>query len=313
MPALTFSAWLAPGDAAALESFESHAPLLSRIYPLWYFLGPDGPPQRRPDAGADARLRLTALAREHGVELWPHLSAQDLSGPNLDPGRIRAYAAALLSLVQEDGAQGVDLDCGTLPPAALGAFNAFAAEVCANFHGAGLKVGVVLRAGSDVEAENEVALASLCDRLQLLGPYPGLGGRGPAGAPAPLAPPEWCGEVLARVSAVARAAKLEWGLPGCGRDWGPDGSALDLSWSRWGALVAAHPPERRDPGTAELTLRHGDREAWTNDAISLTAKLWQIRLHGVVEAALWGLGDEDPRLWALLDSLPKNFLGTEEA
>jgi hypothetical protein len=306
MPALTFSAWLAPDDPAGLASFESHAGLLSRIYPLWYCFGPDGIPGRRAEAGQEERLGLLALARAHGVELWPHIPIRASSdAPS------HAQALALLRLVQEDGAQGVDLDYGPLEHAGRDVSKALVTHVCEVFHAAGLKVGVVLRAG--LEEDGISARASACDRLQFLGPYPGLGGRGAVGMPGPLAPPDWCGEVLARATSLAPAGKLEWGLPACGRDWGPDGSAMDLPWDAWGGMVKAHPPERRDPGTAELSLRHDGREAWTNDAISLTAKLWQVRLHGVAEAALWGLGAEDPRLWALLDSLPKDFLGTEEA
>ena len=179
-------------------------------------------------------------------------------------------------------------------------------------HGAGLKVGVVMHL-STAAAGTGAYWSSDCDRLQALGPYPGLGAISSGHAPGPIAPPAWCAERLALLTAQIPPSKLEWALPACGSDWSSDGSAQDLSWDAWSALVKAHPPERRDPPTNELTLRHDGREAWTNDAISLSAKLFEVRLSGVSEVALWGLGNEDPRLWALVDSLPKDFLGTEEA
>ncbi|HTB22414.1 MAG TPA: hypothetical protein VK914_06885 [bacterium] len=335
MPKLSVSAWLAPDDAAALASLKDHAGLLSRLYPQWYWCGPEGMPLRRTDAGPEARQKVLKLARGGGLELWPHLCVQPLAGPGPEPQgdrgvglqRIlfdaasrRAHAAEVLRLVREDGVQGVDLDYGRLPDAAREPFKALVSEICSLFHAAGLKVGVVaqartgqLGARSALEAGDDAPLAwaSVCDALQIMARYPGLGQAGPA-RPGPLAPPDWCWEVLGRVGLLAPVERIEWALPGGGGDWGPDGAAKGLPWDAWAALARAHPPERRDARTAELTLAYEGREAWTNDAISLTAKLWKLRLHGVTQVALWGLGAEDPRVWALVDSLPGDFLGTEQ-
>jgi peptidoglycan-N-acetylglucosamine deacetylase len=327
MPALKFSAWLAPDDAAALASFVSHAGLLSKIYPHWYVYGQDGLPQRHPHATEEARQRLIAAARTVGVEIWPRIALERsvASGSPADPGLQRlfsdetlrqAHGAALLRLAREDGAQGVDLDYGSIPAADGDGRTVFVSGLCTMLHGAGLKVGVVMHLSAAASYSASTAAAYLpldCDRLQALGPYPGLGTISSGNAPGPIAPPAWCAEHLAFLTTQIPPSKLEWALPACGSDWSPDGGAEDLSWDAWSALVKAHPPERRDPPTNELTLRHDGREAWTNDAISLSAKLREVRLSGVSEAALWGLGAEDPRLWALVDSLPKEFLGTEEA
>jgi hypothetical protein len=86
---------------------------------------------------------------------------------------------------------------------------------------------------------------------------------------------------------------------------------LGTQWPRWVQLVKDHGPERRDPATAELTLKFEGREVWMNDSLSITAKLWQARRAGVAEVAMWVLGAEDPRLWALIDTLPEDFLGQE--
>jgi spore germination protein YaaH len=45
-----------------------------------------------------------------------------------------------------------------------------------------------------------------------------------------------------------------------------------------------------------------------NDAHALAAKLWQARERGVGEAAMWVLGSEDPRVWALIETLPEDFV-----
>jgi spore germination protein YaaH len=113
---------------------------------------------------------------------------------------------------------------------------------------------------------------------------------------------------MAQALSQVPGEKLELGLPGHGYRWAQDGLAQSVTWESWDALRQAYPPERRDPATAELTLKFNGQEIWFNDSISLTAKLYQIRDLGLDQAALWTLGGEDPRLWALLDTLPVPFL-----
>lgn len=326
MPALSFSAWLAPGDVAGLESFEVNAGLLTRVYPQWYLSGSDGLPLRRPEAEGGHRERVAAVAQGREVELWPHLGAWALSGEVSDQGLARLladaplrrdHAAALLRLAQEDGARGLSLD---YPPGSgvdRAAYSAFVLDISSAVHAAGLALGIVVHPDPEQQegsgpggTEDYAALAAVCDRLQMLAFR--RGGR-PGSLPGPLAPPEWCAKTLAKALAHAPHAKIEWAMPGFGYDWGGEPLPIETRFSRWEGLVKAHPPERRDPVTAELTLRYGGREVWMNDAISLTAKLWQIRRCGVAEASLWNLGSEDPRLWALLDTLPKDFLGSSAA
>jgi spore germination protein YaaH len=297
---------------------------MARVYPVWYLTGEDGLPVRRPDATPVLRARVLELARVHGVEVWPLISNHSAARGEFDPDLMRrvmgdaslrrAHIRNLLDRVREDGGQGVDLDYENLHDADRDAFSAFVAEIAEAFHGAGLRVGIAVHAkGAEPgtpggsRAQDYAALARSCDRLQIMG-YDYHWSTGPAG---PIGPPQWCSEVLAHALTQAPAERIEWGLPGYGNNWGGGVPATGVHWDAWERLVQEHPPARRDPETAELTLRFDGREVWMNDAISLTAKLWQMRVHGVREAALWVLGAEDPRWWALLETLPADFLGTE--
>ncbi len=319
MPALKFSAWLDPLNEASLSSFERHAGLLARIYPLWYGCGPAGLPLRRLGSESGRRRALDA-AQACGVELWPLLGNFDFASGAFDPALLRlilgdastrrAYVAALLQGAKEDGARGVDLHYENLYPSDREAFLGFVQELGAAFHAQGMQVALVLRAAVADQRGiwtpspgDAAALADFCDRLQVLEWDPSV-----SAAQGPMSPPGRGAEALALCLAAVPAEKLEWGLPGFGRDWGADGTVLPLAWSDWDRLVAAYPPARRDPLSVELSLRHGARVAWMNDSISLTAKLWHLRQAGICAAALWALGDEDPRLWALLESLPPDFL-----
>lgn len=317
---LKFSAWLTHWSPAGLASFEAHAKLMTRVYPVWYNVGEAGAPKRRPEATDELRARVMATAKVHGLDVWPLVSNFNERTRKWDKDVMRLvmgdkatrgmHIHRLLKFVKEDGAQGVDLDYEDLYDQDKEAFSAFVEELCRVFHLAGLKVGIAVHA-KDAEpgnpggsrAQDYARLARACDRMQIMG-YDYHWADGEAG---PIAPPVWCAKVLAHATKQIPLEKLEWGVPSYGNNWGPDGPATGVDWDKWVELVKAHGPERRDPGTAELHLRFDKRDVWMNDSISLTAKLWQAREAGVGEAAMWVLGGEDPRLWALLDTLPEDF------
>ncbi|MGH7443195.1 MAG: hypothetical protein ACREKE_11050, partial [bacterium] len=182
-------------------------------------------------------------------------------------------------------------------------------------HAAGLKLNLVARVRTGALADSAAfgsldlaSVAACCDGVQVLGFGPGNYDPTMPTGPEPLAPLPWCGTVIDQALAWLKPEQLEWTLPGLGYAWGMKGAAPEeIPYSRWQALVRAHPPEHRDPASGELFLRRDGTEVWVNDAISLTSKLWEARQRGLSSAALWGLGSEDPRLWALLDSLPAVF------
>jgi len=334
MTALKISAWLDPGDRFARASFQAHAALLARVYPRWLFVDEKGMPQRRSEAGPEHREGLLGLARAQGVEVWSYLGLSVVPGSASDVPRLlleddacrSAHRSALLRLAQEDGVQGLILDYGTVADADRKALISLLDEIRSVLHGIGLKVALLARPslgpgkpGGYSPTEDYAALASRCDRVQIVGcSFPEAGvepsdaqrGRG---IPGPIAAPAWCGEVLAHAVSSAPHEKIEWCLPALGANWGGDAFPVSINFRVWEALVQAHPPERRDSVTAEMHLSYGGRDVWMNDSISLIAKLGQVRLHGVSNVALSNLGAEDPRLWALLDTLPKDFLGTEQA
>jgi spore germination protein len=321
VPRLSFSAWLTHWNTASLASFQANAALLARVYPVWYICSPAGLPMRRPDATAALRRAVTEAAKAHGVEVWPLVSNWHAGARDFDPALMRLimddgdtrrlHISRLVQLVQEDGAQGVDLDYENLYDVDTAAFSAFTEELCAAFHKAGLKVGMAVHAKTEEpggpggsRAQDYARLGAACDSLQVMC----YDFHWSTGEPGPIAPPDWGRAVMAHALRSVPSEKLEFGVPGYGNHWGLGGPAQGLDWDAWDALRQAHPPERRDPATVELTLKFDGQEAWYNDSISLAAKLYQARDLGIDQAALWVLGHEDPRLWALLDTLPDPFL-----
>lgn len=321
MPRLKFSAWLTHWSSASLASFEAHAKLMTRVYPCWFTTSAAGMPMRRHDSSAALRARVMQVAKDAGVEVWPLISNHNPVLGDFDPALMRlvmgdagtrgAHIQKLLELVREDGAQGVDLDYENLYDADRDLFSAFVEELAGVFHAAGLKVGIAVHAKTSEPglpggsgAQDYRRLSAACDRLQLMC----YDYHWSTSEPGAIAPPAWSAQVLAHALGLALKEKVEYGVPGYGNDWGPGGAAIGTHWERWCGLVKAHGPERRDPETAELRLSWDGREVWMNDSISLTAKLWPAREAGVGEVAMWVLGAEDPRLWALLETLPEDFV-----
>lgn len=318
---LKFSAWLTHWNADSLASFEAHAGSMARVYPVWIHLNEGGLPKRRKEATPELRARVMAVAKEAGVEVWPLISnfnerTQEWDSNLMrlvmgDRGTRKGHILRLLEMVKEDGCPGVDLDYEAILDNDRELFSDFVEELCGVFHAAGLKVGIAVHA-KDFEpgtpggsrAQDYGRLGAACDRLQLMG----YDYHWSSGSPGPIGPPAWVGRVLEHAAAQVDVEKIELGVPGYGNNWGPEPMAQGLNWERWTALVKAHGPERRDPETAELTLKFDGREAWMNDGHALAAKLWQARERGVGEAAMWVLGSEDPRVWALIDALPEDFV-----
>jgi spore germination protein YaaH len=320
---LKFNAWLTHWSEAGFQSFQTHANLITRVYPSWINIGDGGLPKRKAEATLERRQAVIEVAKARGIEVWPLINNFDERTREWDGGIMRllmgdagtrkGHILRLLELVREDGAQGVDLDYEALLDQDKDLFSDFIDELAGVFHATGLKVGLALHA-KDSEpgtpggsrAQDYARLGRACDRLQVMGyDYHWAGGE-----PGPGAPPAWVGAVLDHALTLIPREKIELGVPGYGNNWGPAPAreTQGLNWERWCALVKAHGPERRDPDTAELTLKFDGREAWMNDAHALAAKLWQARERSIGEAALWVLGSEDPRIWALIDTLPEDFV-----
>lgn len=302
-----------------MASFRANVGRLSRVYPTWYGTGSAGSVTRRADASDAQRQEVLNRAKDAGIEVWPLVSNYDSDEGLFEPGRMRLlfYSRAarqmhleqLLSMAKADGAQGLDLDYEAMydnDKDALSEFVEEAARLCAQ---AGLKLGMAVHAKTSEpggeggsRSQDYARLGRVLDGFQVMA-YDYHWGTGDAGA---IAPPEWGAAVLEHVLSLVPTEKVEFGVPGYGNDW-LGRSAQPVSYASWERLKAAHGPEIRDPETAELTLRYAGREAWYNDAISISRKLKVAQEAGVDQAAMWVLGSEDPRLWALLDSLPDSF------
>ena len=146
MPKLKFNAWLTHWSDASFDSFKAHAPLMARVYPVWYTVGEGGMPQRRPEATLLRRQAVLDVAKDASCEVWPLISNFSEKKQEWDGGIMRmvmgernvrkGHILRLLALVKEDGAQGVDLDYEALFDEDGAPFSDFVDELYAAFHAA---------------------------------------------------------------------------------------------------------------------------------------------------------------------------------
>jgi hypothetical protein len=143
-------------------------------------------------------------------------------------------------------------------------------------------------------------LAGVADRLFIM-TYDQHWRGGPPGAISDLA---WHDRVLAFAGAHLPRDRVVVGLPFYGRVWQREEVAKALNHSQAAELASkTTAPVRRDPARSHsFTFRtEVSAECWFEDAISLRAKLESAQVKGFRNVGFWRLGQEDPRIWDLLE------------
>jgi spore germination protein YaaH len=120
--------------------------------------------------------------------------------------------------------------------------------------------------------------------------------------PGPLAAPDWVrGATALRVGEVG-ADHVVAALPLYGYRWPVGGAAAALTFADAQRDAAAVGLQlQRDSATSTMRATStGAWDLWVSDAGLITALIREVRAQGVNTIALWRLGQEDPRVWAVL-------------
>ena len=124
---------------------------------------------------------------------------------------------------------------------------------------------------------------------------------------AAIAPLEGIRNGLKSALEHSEADGVELGLPAFGYVW--NGSkALALDFERWVSLLKLYGPAQRDAASGELALSYQGHQACFVDSVAMLGKLLIARELGIDQVAIWALGSEDPRLWAMLEDFPVPFV-----
>lgn len=311
---LEFSAWLVFWDPLSWQDFEANVSRLSRVYPEAYTCRPDGLPGRIDIVKPEDLARTVALAHQHGVKVLGTMNnyaseKADFEATRVqrflhDPALMERHVDGLLALAKADGLDGLDVDYESLAPGDRGAFSAFVARLAQKAHAQSLLVGIATHPKEaepgnwdGPKAQDYASLGASVDVFHVM-TYDFHWASGSPGAVAPL---PWIGSVMRFTASVVPKSKIEMGINGYGYTWGAKG--VTLTWPDYLKLQSRYGRFERDEGSHELKLTFKDGEAWMSDAETTRHKLELAKELGLRGAAMWVLGQEDPKTWAVLDAL----------
>jgi spore germination protein YaaH len=309
---LEFAAWLVYWDELSVKSFEANVSRLKRVYPEAYTCQPDGMPGRIDIVKPEMLAATVATARQHGIKVLGTMNNYANEAGGFEPKRVQKFlhdpalmerhVDALIALAQADGLDGLDVDYESLAAADRGAFTAFVQRLSAKARPLGLLIGIAVHPKESEpgtwggpQAQDYAALGAVVDFFHVM-TYDYSWATGSAGSVAPLA---WVRGVGAFAATKMPKEKIEIGVNGYGYNWGPKGDTL--TWPKFIALQSKYGKAERDETSHELKIFYPGGEAWMSDAETSRKKFEIAQDLGVRGVAMWVLGQEDPKTWAVWD------------
>ncbi|MCL5967062.1 MAG: glycosyl hydrolase family 18 protein [Firmicutes bacterium] len=285
-----------PGAVALLQSYHR---VINGIIPFWYTISADGTV-----TGSTNTSVLDYAHQQHWytLALVRNMAGASVFGPLLASPAARARAIAqMLTLVEKYGYSGVNLDWEGIAPSDRNAFSAFVRTLASVFHAHHYDVTLSIPAETADEpnngwtgAYNYQALGRSADLLILMA-YDQHNASSGAG---PIAASSWVRAVLSYAIATVAPEKIVLGIPGYGYDWSAAGT-MALTWQQAEDLAVQY---HQATGGGHFTYVAGGRvhTVWFENASALLKNLMLAAGFEVRGMALWRLGIEDPKLWALI-------------
>ncbi|MGE5553340.1 MAG: glycosyl hydrolase family 18 protein [Betaproteobacteria bacterium] len=303
---LGYYAQFSPDDRAAQDSLTTHRHQLTSVAPLWYSLSASGTLVRRGYDHAPVRQ----VASQAGLPVLALVTNSGMNNAVVTDPHSRARAIETLhELVRREGLGGVNIDFEGLKPAAGAAFTAFVRELAQRLRPEGYLVTVAVPArrtddpGDDwTSAYDYGALGKVADYLVLMA----YDQHWQTGTPGPVAALWWVEDVVRYAVARVPAKRLLLGLAGYGYDWsdGPQAQVVPAAGAE--RLAVRHGVRLRwDETAAEATFTYWQgatrHTVWVENSYSVEQRLPLVAKYGLAGVALWRLGQEEDRLWQILD------------
>lgn len=311
---LRTTAWLPSWDLErSRASLRDHQRLVGRISPLWFELRADGRMVVRRDGALDPEV--LAIVRARKIALVPTVTN------DLDPARVHVMLASattrrrhvdqLVALASPAGFAGIAVDYEDVDPADRVALTSLLQELGRRLRARDMVLGVDVPAttssAADAVGESAYDLAAIgaaADEVRVLA----YDYSTPCSGSGPIAPITWVRLVVAHTVELVPRRKVVLGIPLYGYDWPRTGCAESRTWQdtatlrrdRAGTLGWSNPYQARQLRYALDGQRH---LVWFEDARATAAKLRIAREEHLRGVALWRLGGEDPRTWAMLDQV----------
>jgi len=314
--------WLVYWDPKSMQSFESNAALIDRVYPEWYTLDENGLPRsneaifKTPEEKAAfkaKKAKTVAIARANKIQIYSMIVNYDNTKGEHSTERVhkflydkptyKKHIQMLVDNAVKDGAQGIDIDYENMKAVDAKPFNQFMADLKKAAKAKGLLVAAALAPKTDPDGTWDGNQAhdykGLGASLDLLRPmtYDEHWGTSTAG---PVSSPEFSEMVDRYAVSVSGGDAVELGIAAYGYDWvGKKGTTI--TWDDLQALMKKGVKVTRDEETQELMGKYQDKgewhELWFCDAYSYRPKYALIKKYKLAGMAIWRFGSEDPRFW----------------
>lgn len=307
------SAWTL-GSVASLEAATS-VQAVDELDFDWYHAQADGNV-----TAENENLDLVAAARERDLNIFATVTnTKDASGSFsrsvaaailASPELRRRLIDNLVTLVEDKGYDGIDLDWEALKAADRERFSSFVEELAAALHAKHrfLSIAVTPKTSEPGQWDNQIfadwdRIGKAVDEFKIMT----YSYSGSWSGPGPQVPLAWLDRVLSFAESKVPARKISMGVPFYGFDW-HGGAVSTVSAHRGAALAASyHVAIGRDPASQEATLSFTDKgvthEVFFQDETAIAAKLAQLRARHpqIAGISIWVMSLEDAGFWPLIE------------
>ena len=299
-------------EQEARNTLETHSDELDVASPWSYAVAADGSVQLQPDLLVAGEQALAARLRELGIKVIPTVAnttaglwdSVTVSKVINDPQLRRVHVNSIVSLIESNGFDGIQIDYEDLPADDRASFSAFVTDLADAVHKAGKVLYVTVHvkeddAGYDTrnKSQDYAAIGKAADLVCLMA-YDWHWSTGPSG---PIAPYDWVQRVLTYSVTQIPPSKILLGVGLFGYDW-VGTTATSLTWRQVVALAGQYRvDETWDVGAQSPHFSytvHGVRhDVWYENGLSAAAKFDLARRYRLGGVELWRLGGEDPAVW----------------
>ena len=302
-PGFLNSAFVLQGEPRSVASLRAHLANLQVAFPDWLsFADAAG------DLTATVDSQLTRDLHAAGVKVLPRLANVDANGVWFENGLgdfLRddgasgdAFLARLVATLDENKADGVNVDIENLDPEDAGAFVEWLGRVTEALHARGLLVTVDVPMND--EAYDYAGIGRIADAVVLMA-YDQHWATSP---PGPIAASAWFERGVDAAAQRIPASKLIVGVGAYSYDWA-DGvtTAEARGFDDTLALADRHDArvEFGDDGNSHFQYVDDARrnhDVWLLDGLSAWNEYHYAQRAAVRGAALWRTGLEEPQLWS---------------
>jgi spore germination protein YaaH len=228
---LELAAWIPDwATASGFESLKTKTEIITTISPVWYEVNPDGSLKRKLPANSQEILKFS---KDHKVKVVPAIAMfdHDLFSLVLEtPANFQNHVAAIMSEVNNNGYDGIDLDYESTKLIDKDLYFQFLITLAKQLHSAGktLELSVLAKWTDDLvypslpetrQVQDWTELGKIADEIRIMAyDYTSASAK----YPGPIAPVSWVEDVLKYAVTKLDPAKISLGVPLYSYEWSSD-------------------------------------------------------------------------------------------